>query len=337
VFFLAQKILFNLNPESAHNVTLHSLGLASRCGLLSNKPVFSKGQIELAGLKFPNRVGLAGGMDKNGLLLDCWAHFGFGFAEIGTVTPFAQKGNPRPRMFRLIEDDAIINRMGFNNKGLDYLAMRFKKRKQAGFILGANLGKNKSTENNLAEADYCLGMERLFPFADYFTINISSPNTPGLRDLQQPKRIQTLLATLIGYRNDLPFHRPLFVKIDPDLTDSDLLPILESIGSAKVDGIIATNTTLERPGNLKSRHAIQNGGLSGSPLFDKSLSRVEKIRTFFGPSIALMGVGGIDSLARGQSMIQAGADTIQVYSGFVFKGPELIKQLAISLPFHGTN
>lgn len=335
MFFIAKKLLFKLEPEKAHNLTLNFLGLASKLGLLSNKPLFSDGKIELAGLNFPNRVGLAGGMDKNGILLDDWAHFGFGFAEIGTVTPKAQSGNPKPRMFRLVEDEAIVNRMGFNNKGIDHLALRFKKRKPAGFILGANLGKNKTTENNLAEADYCLGMDRLFPYADYFTLNISSPNTPGLRDLQHPERVKTLLSALIGYRNDLPLRRPIFVKIDPDLTDLDLIPVLEALGKAKIDGIIATNTTLGRPDNLKSRYAVENGGLSGAPLFEKSLGRVEKIRSFYGRTMALIGVGGIDSLERGQAMIEAGADAIQIYTGFVFKGPALIHQLALSLPIHG--
>jgi dihydroorotate dehydrogenase len=175
-------------------------------------------------------------------------------------------------------------------------------------------------------------MQTLFPYADYFTINISSPNTPGLRELQQAERIKTLLTALVSFRNDLPLRRPVFVKIDPDLPDLDLYPVLESIGSAEADGLIATNTTLSRPGTLKSIYSAEPGGLSGSPLFDMALERVAKIRNFYGPSFPLMGVGGIDSLERGQTMIQAGADAIQVYSGFVFKGPTLIKQLALSLP-----
>lgn len=332
MFLLARKLLFHLDAERAHNHTLQVLSLAAKFGLLSKKPMVGSNQIELAGLKFPNRVGLAGGMDKNGILLDAWAQFGFGFAEIGTVTPKPQNGNPKPRMFRLIEDEAIINRMGFNNAGLTQLALRFKQRQHTGFILGANLGKNKSTENHLAESDYCLGMQTLFPYADYFTINISSPNTPGLRELQQAERIKTLLTALVSFRNDLPLRRPVFVKIDPDLPDLDLYPVLESIGSAEADGLIATNTTLSRPGSLKSIYSAEPGGLSGSPLFDMAIERVAKIRNFYGPSFPLMGVGGIDSLERGQTMIQAGADAIQVYSGFVFKGPTLIKQLALSLP-----
>ena len=335
MFLLVKKLLFLLDAERAHNLTLNALNFAAATGLLSKKPLFTSGQINLAGLQFPNRVGLAGGMDKNAMLLDFWAHFGFGFAEIGTVTPKAQHGNSTPRMFRLIEDKAIINRMGFNNKGLAHAAIQFKQRKPTGFILGANLGKNKTTENNLAEADYCLGMESLYPFADYFTINISSPNTPGLRDLQQPERIKTLLSALVRYRDDLPTRRPLFVKLDPDLTDSDLFSVLESLGNAKVDGVIATNTTLSRPNSLQSKHAKETGGLSGAPLFDRAIDRVGKIRTFYGRSFPVMGVGGIDSLERGQTMIEAGADTVQLYSGFVFKGPNLVKQLALSLPKNG--
>lgn len=332
MFFFAKKLLFNLDAERAHDFTLNALGLASNLGLLSKKAVVSKGRISLAGLQFPNRVGLAGGMDKNGKLLDSWAHFGFGFAEIGTVTPQAQFGNPKPRMFRLIEDNAIINRMGFNNAGLDYLVRQFKHRQNGEFILGANLGKNKTTENHLAEADYCLGMQRLFEHADYFTINISSPNTPGLRELQQPERIKALLSALIDFRNDLPVRRPVFVKLDPDLLDSDLFRVLDSIGQANVDGLIATNTTLNRPGTLKSKFSHESGGLSGSPLFDKAIERVSAIRTHFGSSFPIMGVGGINSVERGQIMMDAGADLIQVYSGFVFNGPTLIKQLALSLP-----
>jgi dihydroorotate dehydrogenase len=337
VFFLAKKILFKLDAERAHNLTLNALYLAANVGLLSKRAYSSPGQIELAGLQFPNRVGLAGGMDKNGLLLDYWAHFGFGFAEIGTVTPKPQEGNPKPRMFRLIEDESIINRMGFNNKGLAYVALRFKQRHQTGFILGANLGKNKTTENEVAESDYCMGMERLYEHADYFTINISSPNTPGLRDLQKPARIKTLLNTLVLYRNDLPIRRPLFVKIDPDLSDSDLFSTLESVSAANIDGVIATNTTLSRPNSLKSINSAEAGGLSGAPLFEQSLDRVRKIRNFYGPSFPLMGVGGIDSVKRGQAMLEAGADTIQIYSGFVFKGPNLIKEMALSLPLNGND
>lgn len=332
MFLLAKRVLFAFDPETAHNATLGMLHFARRVRLLSVKPLTSGGNIALAGLSFPNRVGLAGGMDKNGVLLDSWAHFGFGFAELGTVTPQPQSGNEKPRMFRLLPDQAIINRMGFNNLGVQQLVEQFKKRQNNGFVLGANLGKNKLTPNEHAESDYIEGMRQLYPYADYFTINISSPNTPGLRELQDAQRIKSLVQSLCQFRNELPIRRPVFIKLDPDTDSNDLPPILEAILQGGADGIIATNTTTCRPNHLKSPHANQSGGLSGEPLFELSLKRVSEIRAFTGSGFPLMGVGGINSVQRGQQMLEAGADLIQVYSGFVFKGPTLIKDLALSLP-----
>jgi dihydroorotate dehydrogenase len=332
MFSVAKRVLFALDPETAHNATLSMLHLGRRLGVLATTPMTSSGKITLAGLSFPNRVGLAGGMDKNGVLLDSWAHFGFGFAELGTVTPRPQSGNEKPRMFRLLPDQAIINRMGFNNLGIEHLVEQFKKRNHNGFILGANLGKNKVTANEDAEADYIEGMRKLYLYADYFTINISSPNTPGLRELQDAHRIKSLVHTLCMVRDELPIKRPVFIKLDPDTDSTDLPYILEAILQAGADGIIATNTTTHRPNQLKSPQAKQAGGLSGEPLFEIALKRVAEIRAFTGSGFPLMGVGGINSVQRGQHMLEAGADLIQVYSGFVFKGPTLIKDLALSLP-----
>ena len=319
-----RPLLFRLDPERAHNRTL---------ALLARMPVFMPRNhggkpVELMGLTFPNRLGLAAGLDKNGVAVSAFDRAGFGFIEVGTVTPRPQPGNPRPRLFRLPEFDAIINRMGFNNLGIDALTARLAATPKPRALLGINLGKNKDTPNEAALDDYRIGLQKAWAHADYLTINISSPNTAGLRDLQHGAALRELLAGIKAEQQRLgaePARRvPVVVKIAPDLDDAALYATLDTIAEANMDGIIATNTTLDKTAVASHRHGDEAGGLSGAPLTTASTAIVQKIRTHL-PDIALIASGGVMSAADMQAKLDAGADLVQIYSGLIYHGPHLIR------------
>ncbi|GAB4173346.1 MAG: quinone-dependent dihydroorotate dehydrogenase [Wenzhouxiangellaceae bacterium] len=327
--------LFALPPELAHDLTLTALRLGAPVGLPGLfAPDAVSDPVRLMGLEFGNRVGLAAGLDKNGDCIDGLGRLGFGFLEVGTVTPRPQPGNPKPRLFRLPEAQAIINRMGFNNRGVDHLVERLKCRRHRG-VVGANVGKQKDTPNERAIDDYRYGLERLYPWCDYLTINISSPNTRNLRHLQDAGPLAELLSELVSCGQRLAREhgsvRPLLVKIAPDWKEADLRKSLEVIGASGIDGLIATNTTVSRAGVSGLPHADEPGGLSGAPLLRRA-NRVLKIaRETLGPGFPIIGCGGIMRPADALAKLRAGADLVQVYTGFVYHGPELIRACALAL------
>lgn len=327
MYALARPLLFALDPERAHELGLKAIEAAYRSGLnpllgLKPKPL----PVEVAGLRFENPVGLAAGLDKNAAHVDALASLGFGFIEVGTVTPRPQAGNPKPRMFRLPEHQAVINRLGFNNAGLEVFLRNLECRRWRG-VLGINLGKNKDTPNEDAIADYRLGLERSWAHASYLTINISSPNTEGLRALQAAEPLKRLLGELreaadrAAVRHGV--QRPLFVKIAPDLGEAELDAIALAVDAAGFNGVICTNTTLERDPVAGHRHAAEAGGLSGAPVFRRSTEVLRGMRQRM-PGIALIGVGGICSGADAAAKFEAGADLVQFYTGFIYRGPALI-------------
>ena len=283
---------------------------------------------EVMGLKFKNPIGLAAGFDKNASMVEDLAQFGFGFIEIGTVTPLPQPGNEKPRMFRLPSDDALINRMGFNNQGVDVAADRLKRINKKGLIIGGNIGKNKNTPNAEAVNDYIKCFDRLFDVVDYFVVNVSSPNTPGLRELQEKEPLKNILNTLQQRNRKNDISRPILLKIAPDLSDSQLDDIIEIVTETKIAGVIATNTTLSRDGlsaseNLKN----ESGGLSGKPLSKRSTEVISYLSRQSDKSFVIIGVGGIHSPEDALEKIKAGASLIQIYTGFVYEGPGLIKRI----------
>ena len=319
-----RPLLFHLDPESAHEKIL---------ALLARMPVFmprSSGgtPVELMGLTFPNRLGLAAGLDKNGVAVSAFDRAGFGFIEVGTVTPRPQPGNPRPRLFRLPEFDAIINRMGFNNLGIDALTARLATTPKPRALLGINLGKNKDTPNEAALDDYRVGLQKAWAHADYLAINISSPNTAGLRDLQHGAALRDLLAGIKAEQQRLADETarrvPIVVKIAPDLDDVALHATLDTIAEANMDGIIATNTTLDKSAVASHRYGGEQGGLSGAPLTAASTAIVKKIRAHL-PQMALIAAGGVMRAADMQAKLDAGADLVQIYSGLIYHGPQLVR------------
>ena len=319
-----RPLLFRLDPERAHNRTL---------ALLARMPVFmprgTGGKpVELMGLTFPNRLGLAAGLDKNGVAVSAFDRAGFGFIEVGTVTPRPQPGNPRPRLFRLPEHEAIINRMGFNNLGIDALTARLAATPKPRALLGINLGKNKDTPNEAALDDYRIGLQKAWAHADYLTINISSPNTAGLRDLQHGAALRDLLAGIKAEQQRLADETarrvPVVVKIAPDLDDVALHATLDTIAEANMDGIIATNTTLDKSAVASHRYGGEQGGLSGAPLTAASTAIVKKIRAHL-PQMALIAAGGVMRAADMQAKLDAGADLVQIYSGLIYHGPQLVR------------
>ena len=279
------------------------------------------------GIKFPNPVGLAAGFDKNALLVDEFSHLGFGFIEVGTVTPKAQAGNDKPRLFRLPADGGIINRMGFNNEGLDAMKLRLQNRKSH-VIVGGNLGKNKVTPNEEADEDYCKGFEVLYDVVDYFVVNVSSPNTPNLRALQEKEPLQNLLLRLQSLNAAKPTQKPILLKIAPDLTDEQLDDVIEIVLSTKIAGLIATNTTLTREG-LVSEETLksQQGGLSGKPVRARSTEVIAYIHQKSNGQIPIIGVGGIHAADDALEKLRAGASLVQIYTGFIYEGPGLIKEI----------
>lgn len=332
LYSILRKILFSFDPEQSHYLSLKSLKIINQLGL---SPLFAQDYAkpcEVFGLIFPNPVGLAAGLDKNADYVDALAALGFGFIEIGTVTPKPQEGNSKPRLFRLAKEEAIINRMGFNNKGVDYVAHRLEQTKYKG-ILGVNIGKNKDTPLEYAIDDYLIGMRKLWKFASYITINISSPNTPGLRDLQQGDALSHLLSRLKQEQFDIHTKHqkyvPLVVKIAPDMTAPELEHMADALLQNQIDGVIATNTTLSRNGVENSPFATETGGLSGKPLTLLSTQVVRRLHELLQDNIPIIASGGVMNAESAQEKFAAGAKLVQVYSGFIYRGPEIIRDIVM--------
>jgi dihydroorotate dehydrogenase len=327
MYSLIRRALFIADPETAHGLALEGLRLGYGVGATQLLCKTRSLPVTVMGLQFPNPVGMAAGMDKNGDYIDALGSVGFGFIEIGTVTPRPQPGNPKPRIFRLEKANAMINRLGFNNKGVDYLVHQVKKRRFSG-ILGINIGKNFDTPNDKAADDYLVCLEKVYPHADYITINISSPNTRGLRDLQDAEQFDSLLATLNSRRLELAeeFQKrvPLVVKVAPDLEDEQIPGMAQAVVENEFDGLIATNTTISRDAVKGMRYADEQGGLSGAPVKDKANHVLAEFRAHLPPEIALIGTGGITEGADAAEKIELGADLVQFYTGFVYKGPDLV-------------
>lgn len=284
---------------------------------------------EVFGIKFPNPVGLAAGFDKDAKLIDELSCFGFGFIEIGTLTPKAQEGNPKPRLFRLKEDSGIVNRMGFNNRGVEDAVSRLKKRK-SDVIIGGNIGKNKLTPNENATEDYVISFNSLFPYVDYFVVNVSSPNTPGLRDLQEKEPLTNLLNSLQEINNKKEKRKPILLKIAPDLTNDQLNDIIKIVSDTKIDGVIATNTTIDRSSLKTDKNKVEsigNGGLSGIPVKERSTEVIRYLSEKSNFSFPIIGVGGIHSEEDALEKIDAGASLVQIYTGFIYEGPSLVKRI----------
>ena len=328
--FLIKPILFLFNPEWVHHTvfsTLKVIHLIPGIGWLIRRIYQLKDhrlERKLFGLTFINPVGLAAGFDKDAKLYQELSNFGFGFIEIGTLTPKPQPGNPKKRLFRLPEDNGLINRMGFNNEGVEKAIERLKKNK--GILIGGNIGKNKITPNDEAVSDYVQCFEALFPHVDYFVVNVSSPNTPNLRALQDKEPLQHLLKTLKDLNLKKTNPKPILLKIAPDLTERELLDIIDIITSVNIDGIIATNTTLSREG-LKSPNKNEAGGLSGEPLTDRSTEVIRFIHEKSNNAFPIIGVGGIHSPQDALDKLSAGASLVQLYSGFVYEGPSVVKKI----------
>jgi dihydroorotate dehydrogenase len=327
---LIRPILFCFDPEKVHYFTF------SLIRIISKIPGFSilfralyevndrRLETEVFGLNFKNPVGLAAGFDKNAVLYKELSNFGFGFIEIGTITPKAQDGNPKKRLFRLKEDSAIINRMGFNNGGVEEAVLRLKKNN--GVLIGGNIGKNKITPNEEATSDYEICFEALFDYVDYFVVNVSSPNTPNLRALQDKEPLTELLQTLQNKNWAKPKQKPILLKIAPDLTDEQLLDIIDIVNETKIAGVIATNTTLSRDG-LVSENKIEMGGLSGKPLEKRSTEVIRFLAEKSNKSFPIIGVGGIHSADDALEKLAAGASLVQLYTGFIYEGPALVKAI----------
>lgn len=332
---IIQKLLLQCEPEKSHDFTINWLHKTQHTFLkkVYSEPLISK-PVEVAGLTFDNPVGLAAGLDKNGECIDAFAAMGFGFIEVGTVTPRAQPGNPKPRLFRLPEAKAIINRMGFNNKGVDYLVEQVKNSQYKG-TLGINIGKNKDTPEEKAIDDYLICLNKVYPYASYVTVNISSPNTPGLRNLQYGEALDNLLVGLKAAQETLAQahskYVPLFIKIAPDLSGEEVDSIAQSLINAKMDGVIATNTTLDRSRVEGLEHADEAGGLSGSVLTEQSLDINKKLSAALDGALPIIGVGGIDSGKAAAERLNAGASLVQIYSSFIYQGPSLVKNILKTL------
>ena len=333
LYALARPLLFALEPETAHRATLGFAEAAQRCGLLGLAAQRVPAQpVEVMGLRFPNPVGLAAGLDKDAAHIDALAGLGFGFLEVGTVTPRPQEGNPRPRVFRLVEDEAVINRMGFPGKGADFVSLSLRGRppQSNDTIIGVNLGKNKDTPLEEAAGDYVALMDIFAPLADYLTINISSPNTVGLRRLQGREMLEELLGEVKRSRITNQWSTPVLVKLAPDLTSEELDDALGVILDTGMDGVIATNTTVSRP-ELRSRHQEERGGLSGSPLRVCSEVMLEKIVRRIDGRIPVVSTGGIMSPGDAKRRLDMGAALVQVYTGLVYRGPGLVREIIRSL------
>lgn len=323
---IIRPFLFRIDPEKAHHLTfsmLKNFGFLAKYFL--EKPIEDKRlEREVFGLKFKNPVGLAAGLDKDAIAFMELSELGFGFIEIGTLTPKPQPGNDKKRLFRLIEDSGIINRMGFNNGGVDAAVERLKKNKNV--LIGGNIGKNKATPNEEAVNDYKICFEKLFDYVDYFVVNVSSPNTPNLRELQDKEPLTKLLGELQEMNEEKAKQKPILLKIAPDLTDEQLLDIIEIVKETKIAGVIATNTTLSREG-LKSENKKEPGGLSGKPLTKRSTEVIRFLSEKSGKAFPIIGVGGIHTAEDALEKLEAGASLVQLYTGFIYEGPEIIRKI----------
>lgn len=350
---LARPFLFGLDPEAAHDLTIGSLA-ATQCTPL--KMAYAQKRVSdpvtIAGLAFPNRVGLAAGLDKNARCIDAWDAMGFGFVEVGTVTPLGQSGNPKPRMFRIPEKQALINRLGFNNEGLDAFVANVKrsqfhsdlrniskgkspKTPQNRMLLGLNIGKNAATPIERAVDDYLICLAGVYPYADYITVNISSPNTKNLRALQSDEALDGLLGAIAERRAELAqehgMSKPIFLKIAPDLDEAQIKVIALTLQKHQIDGVIATNTTLSREAVQGLKHASEAGGLSGAPVLQASNAVITQLRAALGKDYPIIGVGGVLSGVDAMSKITAGADVVQIYTGLIYQGPGLVSEVAQAL------
>jgi len=331
-YALARPFLFSLDPEHAHDLTMRSIDLAAATGALrlAAGPRVDD-PVSLLGLNFPNRVGLAAGLDKNAAHIDAFAQMGFGFVEVGTVTPRPQPGNPKPRMFRLPAASALINRLGFNNLGLDAFVRNVERRRGDGLV-GLNIGKNADTPIERATDDYLEGLRRVWPHASYVTVNISSPNTKNLRQLQGGDELSAMLAALGTERTRLrrtsKREVPMLVKIAPDLDDAQIETIARVLVEQAVDGVIATNTTVSREAVAGLPHADEAGGLSGAPVFEPSNRVIRAMREALPPRFPIVGVGGVMSGANARAKLEAGADLVQLYTGLIYRGPALVGDCA---------
>jgi len=341
-YALTRPFLFNMDPEAAHDYTLHQLSRIQNTPLMClAAQTRIHDPVTLAGLPLPNRVGLAAGLDKNARCIDAWGALGFGFVEVGTVTPKGQTGNPKPRMFRLPEKEALINRLGFNNEGLETFLSnvkqsRLRQKRQAGdLVLGLNIGKNAATPIERATDDYLCCLEGVYPHADYITVNISSPNTQNLRSLQSDEALDGLLSALMARRETLAdqhdVRKPLFLKIAPDLDTTQVQVIAAALQRHGVDGVVATNTTLSRSAVAGLPHAEETGGLSGAPVLEPSNAVIRLLRAQLGPDFPIIGVGGVLSGADAVSKLNAGADVVQIYTGLIYRGPKLVTEVARAL------
>ncbi len=332
-----KKGLFKLEAETAHHASMSALRIAERTGLLSitTSSPRSTGAVELMGLHFPNRVGLAAGLDKEGNTIDALGRLGFGFIEVGTITPVPQEGNPRPRLFRLTGHEAIINRMGFNNPGIDAGVANVRSAKRFSGIVGFNIGKNKATPNENAADDYLICLRKAYTAADYIAVNLSSPNTPGLRELQGPEASARLLETLKTEQSRLESEHgkkvPLLFKVAPDLDESHIRDLSKVFLDGGLDGLIATNTTLDRDAVAEHPRAQEAGGLSGKPVFRKSTETLRAFSSHLDGKIPIIGVGGISSVEDAREKLKAGASLVQIYTSFIYQGPALVRALAEQL------
>jgi dihydroorotate dehydrogenase len=335
MYSFIRDLLFKLDAETSHEFSLDFIGAAERLKLfeilLSKVPA---NPVEVMGITFPNPVGLAAGLDKNGDYVNALGALGFGFVEVGTVTPQPQPGNPLPRLFRIPEAQAIINRMGFNNKGVDHLVERVKRRRYSG-VLGINIGKNASTPVENAADDYVIGMQKVYAHADYITVNVSSPNTQGLRDLQFGDSLSRLLERIKQEQSALQLQHgryvPVAVKIAPDMDDEAIKQVAATLLQQGMDAVIATNTTIGREGVEQYETSKETGGLSGLPVRDKSTRVIKALYAELSDKLPIIGVGGISDGVSAAEKIQAGAKLVQIYSGFIYRGPELIREAAAAI------
>ena len=328
-YCLVKPFVFALDPETAHELTLSGLAALQKTGVLPAYRPPRASPAKVMGLDFPNRVGLAAGLDKNGEIIDALANWGFGFIEVGTVTPRPQPGNPRPRLFRLPEAQGIINRMGFNNHGVDALVANVKAAKYRG-ILGINIGKNFDTPIERAADDYLACLDKVYGHASYVTVNISSPNTKNLRQLQGESELDALLGALkarqVALAQTHGRYVPMALKIAPDLDEAQIVNIADALRRHRIDGVIATNTTIGREGVEGLPHADESGGLSGAPVFDKSTTLVRELARGLQGELPIIAVGGIDSGAAAKAKLDAGATLVQIYTGLIYRGPDLIAE-----------
>lgn len=334
---LLRSCLFRLDPETAHHLSMSALKAAEKSGMLgllcpSGKP---ENPVRIMGLEFPNRIGLAAGLDKDGDCIDALGRLGFGHIEMGTITPRPQPGNPKPRLFRLIPHEAIINRMGFNNPGIDVGVANVRQSKSFRGVIGFNIGKNKDTPNENAADDYLACLRKAYPVAGYVAVNLSSPNTPGLRDLQGAEASARLLEQLKQEQQKLAAehgkHVPLLFKVAPDLDEDHIRDLSKVFLDGGLDGLIATNTTLDRAAVTSHPRANEAGGLSGKPLLDKSNEVLRAFTSHLGGRIPIIGVGGISSVEDAREKIRAGASLVQIYTSFIYQGPRLVRQIAREL------